>query len=181
MGAARPPAWTAPNPEPAPDTSAGAQKLTVPDNVAPTSTSRDEVTVALVQGRHAASDGQESSAQSSGARHRANGPSLPSAPIPSPGTARDFALQLLTQAGEADQYGCLVNLWNRESGWRVTASNPSGAYGIPQALPGSKMATAGPNWQTNAETQVRWGLSYIEAHYGTPCGAWAHSQSTGWY
>jgi hypothetical protein len=79
------------------------------------------------------------------------------------------------------QYSCLVSLWNKESGWRVTAYNPSGAYGIPQALPGYKMASAGPDWQHNAHTQIAWGLGYIASRYGTPCGAWAHSQATNWY
>jgi hypothetical protein len=106
----------------------------------------------------------------------------PSAPAPSPGSAKAIALTILKGKGMGnDQYSCLVSLWDRESGWNVTASNPSGAYGIPQALPGSKMASAGPNWQTNARTQILWGLSYISARYGDPCGAWAHSQSTGWY
>jgi hypothetical protein len=108
--------------------------------------------------------------------------SAPSAGIPSPGSAQAIALAILTSEGMGnDQYSCLVSLWNRESHWRVNAENPDGAYGIPQALPGSKMASAGPNWQTNARTQIIWGLGYIKARYGTPCGAWAHSQSTGWY
>ncbi|MBN9633276.1 MAG: lytic transglycosylase domain-containing protein, partial [Actinobacteria bacterium] len=77
-----------------------------------------------------------------------------------------------------DQYSCLVALWNKESGWRVNASNPSGAYGIPQALPGSKM---GPGWQTDASVQISWGLGYIAGRYTNPCGAWGHSQSSGWY
>ncbi len=75
----------------------------------------------------------------------------------------------------------LVALWNRESGWRVNAANPSGAYGIPQALPGSKMASAGADWRTSAATQIRWGLSYIRGVYGSPRAAWAHSQAQGWY
>jgi len=82
----------------------------------------------------------------------------------------------------SSQFGCLVSLWNLESGWNVYASNPSsGAYGIPQALPGSKMASAGPDWQSNAATQIRWGLGYIKSLYGSPCGAWSHEQGTGWY
>jgi hypothetical protein len=106
----------------------------------------------------------------------------PAAPVPSPGSAKAIALSILQSEGMgSDQYSCLVSLWDRESGWRVNAANPSGAYGIPQALPGSKMASAGPNWQTNPRTQILWGLSYISARYGNPCGAWAHSQSTGWY
>ena len=69
----------------------------------------------------------------------------------------------------SSQFSCLVSLWNQESGWNVTASNPSsGAYGIPQALPGSKMASAGADWQTDAATQIRWGLGYIKADYGSP-------------
>jgi hypothetical protein len=79
------------------------------------------------------------------------------------------------------QMQSLINLWNRESGWSTTAANASGAYGIPQALPGSKMSSAGPNWQYNAHTQIRWGLRYIDSCYGSPNNAWAHSQATGWY
>lgn len=81
-----------------------------------------------------------------------------------------------------DQMPCLEKLWDRESHWNVSAYNSgSGAYGIPQALPGSKMATVGADWKTNPETQIRWGLNYIKGKYQTPCGAWSHSQSTGWY
>ncbi|MFC4336848.1 aggregation-promoting factor C-terminal-like domain-containing protein [Salininema proteolyticum] len=77
---------------------------------------------------------------------------------------------------------CLINLWDRESGWNESASNPSsGAYGIPQALPGDKMAANGSDWATNPATQIEWGLDYIEGRYGTPCGAWGHSEANGWY
>jgi hypothetical protein len=80
------------------------------------------------------------------------------------------------------QFRFLSRLWQRESGWNKYAMNPySGAYGIPQALPGSKMASAGPNWRSNAATQIRWGLRYIRARYGSPHRAWNHSQATGWY
>jgi hypothetical protein len=73
-------------------------------------------------------------------------------------------------------------LWDRESSWNVYASNPySGAYGIPQAVPGSKMASAGPRWRTSARTQIRWGLRYIKSRYGKPSRAWAHEQAYGWY
>lgn len=82
----------------------------------------------------------------------------------------------------ADQFSCLESLWNKESGWDYQAYNASsGATGIPQALPGSKMASAGSDWQTNATTQIAWGLDYIDRAYGTPCSAWSHSQSTDWY
>lgn len=81
-----------------------------------------------------------------------------------------------------DQFSCLNSLWTKESGWNYQAYNASGgATGIPQALPGSKMASAGSDWQTNAATQVRWGLGYISSVYGTPCSAWSHSQSVNWY
>ena len=81
-----------------------------------------------------------------------------------------------------DQYGCLVNLWNRESGWRQGAHNSSsGAHGIPQALPGSKMASAGADWYSNPETQIRWGLSYINGRYGNPCGAMGFWNNHNWY
>jgi hypothetical protein len=103
-------------------------------------------------------------------------------PVPV-GEAQAIARAMLPSFGwsPSTQFGCLVNLWNRESGWNTHASNPSGAYGIPQALPGSKMASAGPDWQNNARTQIKWGLGYIKDRYSTPCGAWSHSQSTGWY
>lgn len=81
-----------------------------------------------------------------------------------------------------DQFQCLESLWAKESGWSYTAYNESsGATGIPQSLPGSKMATAGADWATNAATQIKWGLGYINASYGSPCSAWSHSQSVNWY
>ncbi|MFD5224938.1 phospholipase [Microbacterium sp. NPDC058342] len=79
------------------------------------------------------------------------------------------------------QFSCLASLWNKESSWNYRAYNPSGATGIPQALPGSKMATAGADWRTNATTQISWGLDYIKRAYGTPCAAWGHSQAVNWY
>ncbi|PYY38737.1 hypothetical protein DEI89_00315 [Curtobacterium sp. MCBD17_030] len=110
--------------------------------------------------------------------------STPVAPVatPDPGSAQAIGQQMVAARGWGnDQYSCLVSLWNKESGWRVNAYNPSGAYGIPQSLPGSKMASAGADWQTNPATQITWGLNYITGVYGTPCGAWAHSVSYNWY
>jgi len=96
---------------------------------------------------------------------------------------RIIAQALLSEFGwSQDQFGCLDPLWERESHWNVYADNPnSSAYGIPQALPGSKMSSAGADWATNPITQIRWGLGYIEDRYGSPCGAWGHSQGHGWY
>ena len=109
--------------------------------------------------------------------------SAPAAGVPDPGSAQAIAYGIITSYGWGDdQYNCLVSLWNRESHWNVYAHNTgSGAYGIPQALPGEKMASAGADWQTNPATQITWGLGYIEGRYGSPCGAWAHSEDHGWY
>lgn len=102
---------------------------------------------------------------------------------PSAGSVKDTAASMAaSQYGwGSDQFACLDSLWTKESGWNPTAANPSGAYGIPQALPGSKMATAGADWATNPATQIAWGLSYISSVYGTPCAAWGHSQAVNWY
>jgi hypothetical protein len=85
------------------------------------------------------------------------------------------------QGWSSSQFGCLDRLWTRESGWRVSAHNASGAYGIPQALPASKMATAGADWRTNPITQIRWGLGYIADAYGSPCAALEHSYRYNYY
>jgi hypothetical protein len=84
--------------------------------------------------------------------------------------------------GTGTQWSCLDALWTRESGWRMVWNyQGSGAYGIPQSLPASKMAAAGADYMTNPATQIRWGLGYIASAYGTPCGAWAHETTDGWY
>jgi hypothetical protein len=100
-----------------------------------------------------------------------------------PGSAQAYAAGAVASRGwGGDQFNCLVKLWQKESNWRVNAANSSsGAYGIPQSLPGSKMASAGADWQTNPATQIEWGLGYISGRYGTPCGAWGHSVDVGWY
>lgn len=102
---------------------------------------------------------------------------------PDPGTAQSIAYGMVKARGWGDdEFACLVALWNKESGWRVNAYNASsGAYGIPQSLPGNKMASAGADWETNPATQITWGLGYISARYGAPCGAWDHSVRVGWY
>lgn len=107
----------------------------------------------------------------------------PAVGVPDAGSAQAIAYDMVGQRGWNDgEYECLVALWERESHWNVSAHNPSsGAYGIPQALPGDKMASAGADWQTNPATQIAWGLGYVAGRYGTPCGAWEHSERTGWY
>lgn len=96
---------------------------------------------------------------------------------------RRIAIRLLRRYGWRHyQFRYLDRLWSRESGWRVRARNPaSGAYGIPQAVPGARMAVAGPNWRTSARTQILWGLEYIKRRYGSPHRAWKHELAAGWY
>ncbi|MDF2991099.1 MAG: outer rane phospholipase [Microbacterium sp.] len=103
--------------------------------------------------------------------------------VNTPDGARAYAAQLASEKygwGD-DQFSCLSSLWQKESSWNYQAYNPSGATGIPQSLPGDKMATFGDDWATNAATQIAWGLDYISRGYGTPCSAWGHSQATNWY
>jgi hypothetical protein len=100
------------------------------------------------------------------------------------GDPRDLARSMMaeTYGWGSGEFSCLDSLWTKESSWQVHAANPSsGAYGIPQALPASKMATYGSDWQDNPVTQIAWGLNYIKDSYGTPCSAWSTSQAKGWY
>jgi len=99
------------------------------------------------------------------------------------GSAQRIAMSMLANYGwDINQYPPLNNLWTKESGWSTTSRNPSsGAYGIPQSLPASKMASAGADYLTNPATQIRWGLGYIKSRYGSPAAAWAHSQAVNWY
>ncbi len=105
----------------------------------------------------------------------------PLAYVTATGTVAQAQQYALSRLGSV-QYQCLYSLFERESTWRTFARNPyTGAYGIPQALPGSKMATAGADWATNPVTQVKWGISYVDGTYGSACGAWNHELSHGWY
>ena len=109
------------------------------------------------------------------------GAKLPTPTNPSENQALGHMMMLNAGYGE-DQWPCLVNLWNHESGWRTTAGNgSSGAYGIPQALPATKMAAYGADYLTSAQTQIAWGLDYVKGRYGSPCGAWSSWQAKGWY
>lgn len=97
----------------------------------------------------------------------------------SPGSVQALAQQII---GDDSQFQCFSQIVKRESGWNYTATNAgSGAYGLVQALPGSKMATAGADWRTNPATQIKWGLGYMNTRYGSPCGAWSFWQSHHWY
>lgn len=141
-------------------------------------------TEASVEQKYA--EGQAAAAAAAAAANSGGG-SDGFAPVPgvvvNPAAAQAYAASRLGAYGwGGDQMDCLIRLWNQESGWRADAYNTSsGAYGIPQSLPAEKMATAGPDWMTNANTQINWGLDYISRAYGSPCGAWAHEVSHNWY
>lgn len=168
--------WTAPDAEAAwlaPAIKAEADRIAAEKAEAERLAAEAAAAAAAAQAAHEAATAK---AARDKARSRGAAPTLPSrTPV---GEVKQYAASLVA----ADQFGCLEALWQRESGWNPAAKNrSSGAFGIPQALPASKMASAGADWQTNPMTQVRWGVSYIHGRYGSPCGAWAHSESHGWY
>src|SRR3954454_24328160 len=123
----------------------------------------------------------DSSGSSSGGPVAYNGP-IPDSCNDFSGSWKTGCALMLDAGFKIDQFPCLDKLFARESGWNYKATNSSsGAFGIPQALPGSKMSKFGDDWRTNPATQIKWGLDYIKNRYSTPCGAWSHSQSVGWY
>ncbi|GGO18672.1 hypothetical protein GCM10010116_37570 [Microbispora rosea subsp. aerata] len=103
--------------------------------------------------------------------------------VPAKLRSKAYAFRLVTRrAWSGEQFQCLDSLWTRESNWNHKAYNPgSGAYGIPQALPGRKMGYVAGDWRFNPQTQIRWGLRYIKGRYGSPCGAWGHFRAHNWY
>jgi hypothetical protein len=184
--------------QPAPATEAGlGQSLTdfeAQHAQAQASTSARQARLAAARARSAArARAARRAAQLAAERRAASATAAPtpaptasSTPTPAPvtpsGTPQHIAMSLLGSYGwSSSQFSCLDDLWNAESGWNPTAENASGAYGIPQALPGSRMASAGPDWQSDATTQIKWGLGYIKGTYGSPCAAWGHEESDGWY
>lgn len=130
----------------------------------------------------AAKQAQAAAAAKTASASKSAGTSTPA--VVAPGSARDIARQMMLSIygwGD-DQFTCFDKIITQESGWNVSATNrSSGAYGIPQALPGSKMATAGADWQTNPATQIKWALGYVQGRYSTPCGAWSFKSAHGWY
>jgi resuscitation-promoting factor RpfB len=135
----------------------------------------------VVKASEAASSSSTSSSSSSSSSSSGDSAPPPVA-APDPGTAQSIAYNMLGDFGFAtSQMSCLEDLWNRESGWRYDAENPSGAYGIPQSLPASKMASAGSDYLTNPATQIKWGLGYIKDVYGSPCAAWDFELANGYY
>jgi hypothetical protein len=140
----------------------------------------------VIQQKKAAEEAKKAEEPSSGSGD-SSGPDPYNGPIPAScsefsGTRGIGCALMLEEGFKIAQWPCLDKLWKKESGWNYKAENPSsGAYGVPQALPGSKMASEGDDWRTNPATQIKWGLGYIKGRYDTPCGAWGHSQDTGWY
>jgi hypothetical protein len=140
----------------------------------------------VIQQKKAAEEAKKAEEPSSGSGN-SGGPTPYNGPIPAScsefsGTRGIGCALMLEEGFKIDQWPCLDKLWKKESGWNYKAENPSsGAYGVPQALPGDKMASEGADWRTNPATQIKWGLGYIKGRYDTPCGAWGHSQDTGWY
>ena len=176
------------------EAAAGAPRLIVTDQLTPpmaeVATQRSSGTLAQHAYQVRLAGMQHAIAQWQAARKRAEAPANKAAAkkaaaataAPS-GSPQQIAAAMLGSFGwSSSQFSCLDPLWAHESRWSVSAYNAgSGAFGIPQALPGSRMASAGPDWQTDAATQIRWGLEYIKGTYGSPCGAWAHEEATGWY
>ncbi|MDD7928912.1 lytic transglycosylase domain-containing protein [Microbacterium thalli] len=160
-----------------------AARIAAEEAAAAEAAARAEAEAAAQAEAEAAAAAPSSSSSARSSAPAASGSAVASTGDNSPGAAQQAASSMLGDFGWGqDQFSCLVSLWNKESGWNYQAYNSgSGAFGIPQALPGSKMASAGGDWQTSAVTQVRWGLGYISGRYGSPCGAWGHSQSVGWY
>jgi hypothetical protein len=154
--------------------------LPQPGDVSATTVERD-VPVSRSSDRRAATDPTKAAALAAAAQTQVK--AIARTEDAAAGDPRAIASALLGDFGwDGSQFDCLDRLWTRESHWNPRAHNASsGAHGIPQALPGSKMASAGPNWETNPVTQIKWGLGYIQGRYGTPCNAWGHSESHGWY
>jgi hypothetical protein len=156
---------------------------TVMQRVAATQTAAQQVgaKTLVANARIAAVKAAAARAAAAAAQARADAARQAAANTPAAAKATAQSLMASQYGWGSDQFACLANLWNKESGWNYRAYNASGATGIPQALPGSKMAIVASDWSTNATTQIIWGLGYIKGSYGTPCAAWAHSEANNWY
>ncbi|HEX8007754.1 MAG TPA: transglycosylase SLT domain-containing protein [Trebonia sp.] len=157
---------------------AAAKTLTIAAK--PKMVSPSQVMASMSAAAQAANQSSNSGAASSST---STGGGTTTVSAPDPGTAQSIAYNMLPSFGfsQSTQWNCLLDLWNQESSWIYDAENPSGAYGIPQALPASKMASVASDYLTNPRTQITWGLQYITQVYGTPCNAWDHEVADGWY
>lgn len=158
---------------------AGTVELT-PDTLAARKQAAEAADAARVAKARAAAAAAQAKARADDAARA--GRSAGRAPLPT-GSPKAIARAMLANYGWGDdQFSCLVTMWSHESGWNPHAENPgSGAYGIPQALPGAKMGTSGSDWRNNPATQISWGLNYMKTRYNTPCGAWSFWQRGSWY
>ncbi|WP_456243338.1 aggregation-promoting factor C-terminal-like domain-containing protein [Streptomyces radicis] len=171
------------------------QQADVQASAADSDARRQAQEAARIQAAEAASERRaeaEREAQEEAEREEAERAALEAQSASSSAGSGDFPIQssyskaeiqaMAQQMVAADQYTCFSAIVQHESGWDYTATNPSsGAYGLMQALPGSKMASAGADWQTNPATQISWGLNYMDDRYGSPCGAWEFWQANNWY
>ena len=147
-------------------------------------TSQDEINEIIEKKKKAYEKKKAEEEAARKARERAKNQSTTNSSSQNRSALQEYAYNLVinTYGWSEYDFDCLVKLWNRESGWNPNAHNKSsGAHGIPQSLPASKMASEGNDYYTNGYTQIRWGLKYIKGRYGSPANAWAHSQKTGWY
>lgn len=147
-------------------------------------TSQDEINEIIEKKKKAYEKKKAEEEAARKARERAKNQSTTNSSSQNRSALQEYAHNLVinTYGWSEYDFDCLVKLWNRESGWNPNAHNKSsGAHGIPQSLPASKMASEGNDYYTNGYTQIRWGLKYIKGRYGSPANAWAHSQKTGWY
>lgn len=168
---------------PALSQNAASESDRVADRIDELRASLDEAVAAKAAADAAAEAQRQAEAAAAAEAQRQQEAAEALARVNTPEGAKQFAATLAAEKygwGSA-QFSCLESLWTKESGWDYQAYNPSGATGIPQSLPGSKMATFGDDWQTNAATQIAWGLDYISRGYGAPCSAWSHSQAVNWY
>jgi len=162
---------------------AGYEVLPLDEIAALTAQTKAETAAVTAAAAEADRVAAEAAAAASAAAEAARAQTLAAGNTPAGARATAQAMASSQYGWGADQFSCLNQLWQKESEWKFDAVNSNGgATGIPQALPGNKMATAGSDWATNATTQIAWGLGYIKASsYGTPCAAWSHSQANNWY
>lgn len=177
----------APEAAPSPSSSSADAEKQAAEQTAADAAAADAAAAAQAEAQAAAAREAEAAAAAAAAEQAAAEEAARIAaaavPVDDPAGAKAYAASVLGSHGwEASQMTCLDTLWNKESEWLTSATNASsGAYGIPQALPGTKLATAGGDWQTNYRTQINWGLTYIESRYGSPCSALNFHYANNWY
>lgn len=170
-----------PAPEAADEAAAAASEKDAVDKAAEDQAAEDHA--AEQRAAEEAAAAQHATEQAAAETAAAEAARAASVPVNDPAAAKAYAATALPGHGWGpEQMTCLDTLWTKESEWLTSATNAgSGAYGIPQALPGAKIAAAGGDWQTNYQTQINWGLTYIESRYGSPCSALNFHYANNWY